>query len=393
MSVVQARKRYKTPVGEFGQFDLVVLVTTTLLVTVIGLLVTFGTPPERPLRVAYLQAEGQGLYNLWVADPTDLGSARQVTFTEYGVFDFDVSPDGRYIAYSERDFSTGVAEIMLYDLLTGNTRQLTNCVMQDADCTAPAFRPGQQMIAYERRELNTALGTGVGANRIWLLELVGDPPGTYPLFDDSAVLGYGARWSADGTRIALYDNANGGILVYDFEASGDSAIHYIPSDYGEVGAFSPDGRQMIFPEMVFDGRQARAHLQVANLDEGFFQVLTDPVEGTNDPMARWSPDGRYIAIARTYTDERYTRGAQIYLMNTSDGSVTPLIFDERYANGIFQWSPESDQLVIQRFPVLDEDGNVPTDASGTTEIWTYNLATGQLMKMAEDARNPRWVAR
>jgi Tol biopolymer transport system component len=371
-----------------SRFDLIVAGVAVVLVLVIGLSVLLATPVERPLRLAYLKADEWGLYHLWIADPQIPASGEQITFTEYGVFDYDVSRDGRYIAYAARDFQTGISDIVLLDLLTGNEYPLTNCVMQNDDCTAPAFRPDTGLIAYERRSI---LG---GANRIWLIDLTAEPVRTYPLFEDSQILGYGAHWSADGQQIALYDNANRGILIYDFaasEVSGESPLRYIPTGYGNVGVFSPDGRRMAFPEMLFDGRQARGYLQIAELDSGLFQPLTDPTEQANDQAAAWSPDGRYIAISRTYLDERFTRGAQIYLMDAESGAISPLIFDERYSNGLFSWSPDSRKLAIQRFPVLDEDGNVPTDASGTPEVWTYDLETRQLTRVDDDARDPIWV--
>ena len=64
------------------------------------------------------------------------------------------------------------------------------------------------------------------------------------------------------------------------------------------------------------------------------------------------PDGTLLAIARRYEDERFTRGAQVYLLDPEDGSVEALTEDARYANAFFSWDATGDRLVIQRFPCL-----------------------------------------
>jgi hypothetical protein len=71
------------------------------------------------------------------------------------------------------------------------------------------------------------------------------------------------------------------------------------------------------------------------------------------------------------------------LLDTGDGSITPLVVDEGYDSSFFEWNRSGDSLVFQRFPVLDD--------SGTPEVWTYNLQTARLVKVAADAFHPRWV--
>jgi hypothetical protein len=45
--------------------------------------------------------------------------------------------------------------------------------------------------------------------------------------------------------------------------------------------------------------------------------------------------------------------------------------------------------VIQRFPELDASGQ--PNSSGQAEIWTYDLASGVLTKVAVNGFFPRWV--
>ena len=102
-----------------------------------------------------------------------------------------------------------------------------------------------------------------------------------------------------------------------------------------------------------------------------------------------SCNGNALAVARRYYDDRYTQGNQIVLMNPDDGSVRQLTDDARYANAFFTWDPTGSQLVIQRFPELDENGQ--PNMSGRPEIWTYDVNTGEMAEIAENGFHPRWV--
>lgn len=373
------------------RLDLTVLATGTLLVATLLIVILTGDTAPEGVRVAFVRPDANAANNLFILDPDDPDDIDQLTFAENGIFDYNVSPDGSYIAYAVRDMDAPNrnAEIMLLDLRTGETRQLTNCVMQDADCTTPAWRPGNRMIAYQRVELNSALSVGVSPNRVWLLDLSSNPVTTYPLVEDSQVLGYSPIWSPDGSRLAAYDTSRSGIMIYDFSAE-TTEVAILPTTYGTVGAFSPDGSQLIFPELLPGGPLVRAALQIADLSAGEFSPLTEENREIDDQGAAWHPDGDLIAITRRYLDpERLTRGHQLFLADVNAGTVTELIYDERYIHSFFSWSPDGTQLLMNRFPALDENGD--PNADGKLEIWTYDMATGDLTRLIEDAYQPRWV--
>jgi Tol biopolymer transport system component len=392
---VQSAGRLRTPIlskFHLTQFDATVLSICAALAIIIGASAIIGRVSEPGLRVAYLKLDEKRLFNVFVAETDSPENAKQVTHTEYGVFDYDVSADGRYIAYTERNFETGSGDLYLLDLQNGDVQRLTTCAMQDSDCVTPAFRPDGNAIAYERSEFNSALGLGTSAKRIWMLDLTTDPISTFPIFQDTQILGYSPTWSPDGTRIAFYNTADGGVMVYNFTApdtDDDPALKFVPTNFGTVGSLSPDGSRLVFPEMFIDGSETRGFLQVADLTSGFYQILTEREEPLDDQLVAWSPDGRFIAIGRRYRDERFTRGAQIFLLDVDAGTIEPAIYDARYANGNFEWSPDSDALVMQRLPLLDENGD--SNPSATVEIWIYELESGKLTRIDADARLPMWV--
>jgi len=367
-------------------FDMVVWATCAILALVIGLSVAFGIP-EDILRVAYLRLDDEGkYYQIFATDPNDLNNKRQLTNTSNGIYDFDASSDGRTIVYTTRDPITFHADLYLLDVASGRATLLTNCKGEDSDCFAPIFNPNGTQIAYERVPLNSDLGTGIGSPRIWIIDISVQPASNTPLINETQILGTGAVWSGNGSHIAFYDNANGGIVVYTLA---DGNFQFIPSTFGVTGALSPDGDRAIYPEMIFDGSVSRAYLQIADLAGGVSQILTDPSEMTDDQTAAWKPNSPIVAIGRRYMDDRYTRGGQIYLLNSDTLSVEPLVIDPRYSSGFFLWDADGERLVMQRFQQIGDDG-LPYNR-GTTEVWVYELATERLIKIDDNARNPRWL--
>ena len=346
---------------------------------------TFDFRVRRP-RIAYLLPADAVPQNIWVTEADDPNSAQQVTFSDMSVLNFDVSPDGTRIAYAERTVE-GTADIKLLELQSGAVRKITNCA--DANCDTPAWRPDGNMIAYQRIDLNSDFQqVGVSPSRVWLLDLTTNPPSQRPLFTDNQILSYAPQWSADGSKIAVFDNNSRGIIVYSMD---DGSMTLIPSLSGSDMALSPDGSKVVFPRLIFEegGAGARSVLQIADLSGGAVTDLIDPEEPVDDVQTAWNPDGRHLAIARRYTDDRATRTRQLYLLDTETNQLDELVFDERYFNGFFSWNPEGDELLIQRFPELTESGDY--NQNGRPEVWTYRLSDGSLNQVAQNAYLPHWV--
>lgn len=339
----------------------------------------------RQPQVVYLYPADGFPQNIWMADPANPDTPQQVTFSASGILDYAVSPDGRTLAFSERRTDRPASDIKLLNLDTGTVTPVTNCT--DSDCSGPVWRPDGNLLAYTRVDMNTLLpGVGVSPFRIWLLDITTNPATSQPLFQDSQALGYGPQWSADGTRLSLFDSSVPGLVVYDFET--DETI-VIQSDNGSFGALSPDGTDLVFPEVVLDQGRAWSRLLVAELDNQDIRGLAQDGELVDDTFAMWHPDGERLAVGRRYRDDRFTQTIQLYLVDAATGASEPLVVDERYNNGFVRWDPTGRALVMQRFQQFTDDGT--QNRGGRPEIWTYDLESGTLTMVAANGMFPRWV--
>lgn len=361
-------------------FDLTVYLVIVVLLGLIGLTAILSDERDREW-VIYLQMDERYLYELWISTP-DGSDQRQLTATRNGIWEFDVSSDGRYVVYTQRNFSTGGHDLFILDLTTGETAQITDCEGQDADCYAPKFQPNGRLIAYERASLNSSSPVGPGAPRIWILNL--DANETTPLIDESngSVLGTGATWSGDGEYIAFYDNSGGNILVYKLS---DSSLRIIQTQMGITGALSPDGLYLVYPELSI----SRGILRLFNTDTNLIREISNPADQADEQFATWSRDGRYIAIGRRPAD---MRGTQLYLLDMETFNHSPLLVDHKFNHSSFSWNRDGSMMVMTRFRQLLDNGQ--PNSEGTLEVWAYNLVTHQLYRLSEEGTftlSPKWI--
>ncbi len=375
-----------------SKLDAAVFVIVALCLVGVAIAAYIGDPARRPIRVAYLYPATGSSQNVWAAEIDNPDARQQLTFSERGVYDFDISPDGRWLAYGERT-GQGVVTLRLLDIPDGRVIDLIDCVASKAYCTTPVFSPDGAMLAYQRSE---SVGGSFGLSRIWLVNMKSADYETVPLLADSQIVGHSAVWAAGGNTIAFYsaDAREPGILIYDFVPRADDEVQlrFIPSTHGAMGTISPNGQQIIFPEVVFRGDQLFTHLRIADLLDKEFAAFTDAEGPADDANARFGPDGDTIALARRYTDNRWTPGHQLYLRSLGDenAELRSVAYDPRYNTSYFRWNSAGDRLVLQRFPLQDEDGN--RDPGATPEVWVYDIAADAAIAIADDAFLPQWVA-
>ncbi|MYD11581.1 MAG: hypothetical protein F4X02_16250 [Chloroflexi bacterium] len=377
---------------KLDKLDFVVFILVALCLAGVAIAAYLIDPARQAIEVAYLYPALGSPQNVWLSDIGTPGHQRQLTFSERGVSDFDISPDGRWLVYAEHSDGRGVA-LRLLDMRGGKDRDLVDCASVSALCTAPVFSPNGELLAYQRSE---SLGASFGLSRIWLVDMLSADYDTAPLIGDTQIVGHSAVWSADSNMVGFYsaETAQPGILLYSLSppAEDEVQLRFIPTSYGVMGTLSPNGQQIIFPDLVFRDGQFYGHLQIADLAAKEFAAFTDSNGPFDDVAAQFSPDGRTVAIARRYTDTRWTQGHQLYIraLVGYGADWQALAYDPDYNTSYFRWDADGERLVTQRFPfVVDQESGVPA----RPEVWVHDLTSGESRKIIDDAYLPKWVAR
>lgn len=399
-----------------SQFDLIVIGVVLGLIGAVVATYVFNRPLVRDPMIAYLYPASGDVPNVWVAPLADPDNSQQVTFTNIGVYDFAVDSNHYQIAYTMRDEVTLNRDIYVLDLETNQTERVTFCGEEEAECFAPVFHPEDNVIAYVRRStndarinINNALLSEHRENetpeehaahtiitdgsRIWVLDLATEQ--SQLLTTDETMQGHSPLWSSDGDTIAYYNTAsdNLGVMVYNFAPNTDEsrALNFVPTYHGSTGSLSADGNYLLIPDITNRGNQFFTFLKMIDfsVDPATIENFTEPNAPTDDIAVEWHPNGESATIGRRYTDERFTRGYQLYQVDAVTGEATTLLYDEAYSHHFFTWDDSGDNLLLQRVPLGETNGVINNNSR--PQIWVLNTEEGQLTQVADSAYLPRWI--
>lgn len=385
------------PKNTISRFDMLVIGTIVLALLATVAIAVLSDPGRRGPSVAYLSPYTGSAPNIWIAPLDDLAAARQVTSASLGVFDFDVSADGRFIAYAAREDGSQFNDIYLLNLQTGETQRITTCQEEEADCTTPAYRDAGDLIAYVRVDTNISIpNVGPGAQRIWVVDVRQQPYETRPLSGNSQIIGHSPEWSGDGRSIAFFssDVGNPGVMFYTYAPlEGQQSLLLMSSQAGEVGTLSPDGTRLVYPSFSESVQNYTRHLKLVDTTapQPVEPSILTPDDGSvDDANADFHPSGQQLVIERRYSDdERYTNGYQLYGYDIPTDTTTPLVVDEHYQHGLAQWNDTGDKIVFQRVTLFNTDGS-PAIATNP-EVWVLNTETDALVQISDNGFLPQWV--
>jgi dipeptidyl aminopeptidase/acylaminoacyl peptidase len=200
---------------------------------------------------------------------------------------FDISPDGKYVAFSWNP--SGQPELYLLPL-DGSTppRQITR---GPGGKLAPKFSPQGNRLAFAV-DLD-----GGEAYDIWVCDLrQGSHTNLTPDTPEANQLNL--TWSPDGAQIAFMCERSGQFDTYLMPSGGGAArqVLALPHPDWEV-RWSPDGSHLA---VVSEWRGQDYLVTIVPLQGGSAHPLMAAGEAINAREARWSPDGRRLAFSSDF---------------------------------------------------------------------------------------------
>lgn len=223
-------------------------------------------------------------------------------------------------------------------------------------------------------------GTVEGVSGLYIIDWEGDRVITL-LYEGDVE---GARWSADGTKIAFlsgYSSNNGDTELYVMNADGSEVTQVSTVPGLDLNLdWSPDGTRII------------RHVETFETIGLFMTSLTGEVETeavfTADEFERtfaprWSPDGTQIVFTGLKADS-----VQLYALEVATGEVNQLTSEGNNAYG--EWSPDGTQIVFVSDRDLDADQIYVMDADGANQTLVADF--GSRFEVPHWSADGAWLA-
>lgn len=321
--------------------------------------------------VLYMAADAEGRQQLGVYDPA-AETSRQLTEADFGVWDYAPAPDGSRVVYAQMR-EDGGSDLWQLNLPDGEPALLLDCVA--AACSGVAWTPDGRQLVYERRNLLEEGGLP-GPPRLWWLN-----PGTgetLAVFEDSQLLGYGARWSADGEWLSFVVPIRQETHIYNLD---DGRNLIVPSRLGEPASWSPNEPVLVVSDLQQIADGFAIHLLKVEPETEAVINLSGDDRSVEDDSAVWSPDGQWIAFTRKAP--RAAMGKQLWLMRPDGSEFRYLTDNGDTHHGLPTWSPDGRYLAYQTFQ-LQEIGGKPS-------VWLLDLQTGDRTEIVDTGNRPSWL--
>ncbi len=335
--------------------------------------------------------------------------------SENGVSSAGISPDGKYLAYSD---NTG---IYLKLIRTGETHPVP--LPPNFSAHVDDWFPDGSHLLVSRKEQP-------GRTSLWSISVFGGSP--RPLADDAS----GGSVSPDGARIAFCraDLTYDGLLgreVWVMRSDGTDPIKVAADKGSRVGTptWSPDGKRIAYIRTALAYDAPTRSVEVNEWQKTSAETLFS--DSSLTPALHWLPDGRLIYALKTQQTpgpgdssvwtvslpqagkiseppKRITQGyGSITQVNGSADGKVLVSLREHWSPSIYigTLAADSTSLLAHRRLTLDESASVPTswtpnstavlfysDRNGTSEIFkqaTDQLLAERLVTAAEELSQPR----
>lgn len=325
---------------------------------------------QQPDILYLVLAEAGG--DLWRWDSTTEADTA-LTDTGGAVIDFAPSRTGEQIGYAVEN-EAGGSDLWVMDRDGAGQTLLLDCGSDY--CGEPAWSQDGAWIVYSRQVRNP--NTQRLQNfQIWSVSLATGE--TTPFFEEEDVYGHSPSFSPDGTKLAFYNATQEGIQIVDL---GSGSSFFLHSSMGEMGDWSPDGRSMLFIDLVPSALEPEVGLYIADLENKTVQrALEGESEGTNFSQPRYSPDAQWIAVSLRPVNATSTKA--LWVLNLNGEEINLVANQQAVTYTSYHWRPFGNQLIYQSLDTGSADFQ-----SG---IWLWDEDTDQTRLIIENGVRPVWL--
>ena len=317
------------------------------------------SPDGQSIAFYRCKKEGSGIYSV-----SAVGGSERKLADLVGPPPFDRlswSPDGRFLAFVDRDLQKGGSAIFLLSIATGAKRILERPESELQNQVSPTFSPDGKTIAF--------LQDNLAVRHIRLMLTAGSPSRSLTqvsFADMTAAL----AWTPDSREI-----------VFSSFQDGHPGLWRIPVSGGTSQRIGRAGENALAPtisrqgHLVFERAAYSATVRRVQLQGKGHHTITLIASTSFDENPQYSPDGTRIAFASWRSGS-----VQVWVCDSKGQNPVQLTSMGTESDWI-SWSPDGRQLAFD------------SDANGEWNIYTIGVQGGPVHLVTRDHANasrPSW---
>lgn len=271
-------------------------------------------PADLPGKV-FLQNLGDPNSSIYVANPD--GSNKQEIGRGWNFQPVSTSPDGSQVLFSQGD------GLYIENIITGEMLRIPGTIPGDIFAL---WSPDGMHIAFLRADDQTSYPN------IYIINP--DGTGTQKI---TAQVGdyYLLGWLPDSSALFFTELTRAGYTLKKLELASGTISEFFAPKGGHIDAITPDGNKVVFQELM---DETTSGLYISNLDGSDRRLiasasLSASPENWGFGQAKWSPDGKWMAIA-IYTTTANIGETSMILVNPATCQIVPL----PYTDDMLSWT-------------------------------------------------------